>query len=500
MSPSKKFKILFITSELFPFVKTGGLADVSASLPLVLTELGHEVRIVVPKYGAIDTRKFKIHDVVRLKGLSTRLNDNDIDFDVKSSFATLNKLKVQIYFIDNLHYFGSRKSLYTDSLTGNDFEDNDERFILFSKSIFSIIQKLGWDIDIIHVHDWQCGLIPVYLKTEFNNDPVINKIKVLYTIHNFEFQGEYPLTSFEKTGLPQQLFDNGDLIHNGKLNFMKGGIKFADSVNTVSSGYRNELLVNDTLSKGLKDLLLEKSDNFFGVLNGVDNKIWNPGNDKFLPKNYNYSEINNKFDNKKILVERFNLVYNPETPVIGVISRLYDYKGIDLIEQILPELMKKDVQFLLLGTGDRKYHKIFDSFSKTYKDKFACYLGFNDELAHLIEAGADIYLMPSKIEPCGLNQMYSMIYGTVPVVRKTGGLADTVVDFDIKTGKGTGFVFEDYSKEALSGALSRALELFKNKKAWDTMIKTGMKIDFSWQVSAKKYIELYRNVLHNDSK
>jgi starch synthase len=494
---SKKFKILFVTSEVVPFVKTGGLADVSAALPQMLSELGHEVRIVVPKYGAVDERKFKIHEVVRLKDLHIQIGEKDVVFSLKSCFLPGPKIRVQIYFLDNLEYFGSRNSLYIDPETGKDYPDNDERFILLNRAVFELISKLGWIPDIIHCNDWQCGLIPAYLKSLYKDNPLFANFNTLFTIHNLEYQGEFPKSTFAKTGLPEDLNSNRGLLIDGKINFMKTGLLFADVINTVSENYANEIRSDEQLGSGLKNVLAKRKDDLYGIINGIDTQIWNPEKDNHLSKKYSMKNLEGKVVNKKALAEKFGFKFDENIPVIGVISRLFDSKGMDLIAEIFPELMKLDLQIVLLGTGDRKYHQFFEKMSQKYRNKFACYLGFNDELAHLIEAGSDIFLMPSRYEPCGLNQMYSLVYGTVPLVRETGGLADTVSRFNEKTGEGNGFVFKKYEGEALLKELNHALKLFKDKKTWIKIIKNGMKSDFSWNSSAKKYIELYKTVLNN---
>ncbi len=495
--PSKKYKILFVTSEVVPFVKTGGLADVSAALPQTLAELGHEVRIVVPKYGAIDDRKFKIHEVVRLKDLQVKIGDKDVVFSLKSSFLPGQRIRVQIYFLDNEEYFGSRNSLYADPMTGKDYKDNDERFILLNQAVFQLIQKLGWIPDLIHCNDWQCGLIPAYLKTVYKDEEQFSKFKTLFTIHNLEYQGVFPASSFKKTGLPEELNSPKGIIHQGKLNFMKSGLLYSDVINTVSETYAQEITKDDIFGAGLKSVLAKRKNDLFGIRNGIDIKVWNPEKDKHLPKKYNIKTLENKKENKKALTERFGFQYDENIPVLGIISRLYDSKGMDLIQKIFPDLMKLNIQLILLGTGDKKYHTFFDKMAHKYKDKFACYLGFNDELAHLIEAGADMFLMPSKYEPCGLNQMYSLRYGTVPIVRETGGLADTVERFNEKTEEGNGFMFKKYDAQEFLKEIKRALKVYEDKKVWTKIMKAGMKSDFSWNSSAKKYIDLYKTILSN---
>jgi starch synthase len=497
---AKKYKILFVTSEVVPFVKTGGLADVSAALPQMLAELGHEVRMVVPKYGAVDDRKFKIHEVVRLKDLQVKIGDKEVIFSLKSCFLPGQKVRVQIYFLDNPEYFGSRISLYTDPVSGKDYADNDERFILLSRSVFELISKLGWIPDIIHCNDWQTGLVPAYLKTTFNDEEQFKSFKTLFTIHNMAYQGEFSKQTFVKTGLPNDTSTEKALEHNGKINFMKSGLHFADAINTVSETYANEIRTDEQASAGLKNILSKRKNDLYGIVNGIDTKVWNPEKDKLLPKKYSAKSLEVKLENKQELTEKFGFEYNPQIPIIGMITRLYDTKGLDLVNEAFPELMKMDIQMILLGTGDRKYHTFFDKMASKYPKKFAAYLGFNDELAHLIEAGADIYLMPSLYEPCGLNQMYSLMYGTVPLVRETGGLADTVIRYDEKTGEGNGFVFKKYDSASMIKELKRALKTFEDNKTWIKIMKAGMKSDFSWNASAKKYIDLYKTILNSNSE
>jgi starch synthase len=495
---AKKLKILFVTPEVVPFVKTGGLADVSAALPQMLTELGHEVRIVVPKYGAVDDRKFKIHEVVRLKDLHLQIGDKDVVFSLKSCFLPGQKIRVQIYFLDNHEYFGSRNSLYVDPMTGQDYPDNDERFILLARSVFELISKLGWIPDIIHCNDWQTGFIPAYLKTLFKGIETFSTFKTVFTVHNLAYQGQFPKSIFFKTGFPEELnSEKGVEIYN-KINFMKSGLMFADIINTVSETYANEIRTDDELGAGLKAVLAKRKNDLYGIINGIDTHLWNPDKDKHLPKKYSYKTIEDKVENKKVLAEKFGLNFSETTPIIGIVSRLFDSKGFDLITEAFPELMKMNLQMVLLGNGDRKYHNFFEKAGRKYPDKFASYLGFNDDLAHLIEGGADMLLMPSHYEPCGLNQMYSLVYGTVPIVRETGGLADTVIKYNEKTGEGNGFMFKQYESAAMLKEISRALKVFEDKKTWTKIQKNGMKCDFSWIASAKKYIELYKTILESD--
>ncbi len=497
MPSSKNLKILFVTSEVIPFVKTGGLADVSSSLPQALFEMGHQIRILVPKYGAIDERKYKIHEVVRLKDLSTEVSGKVIDFSLRSSFLVGTRARVQLYFLDNDQYFGSRHSLYSDPISGQDFKDNDERFILLSRSVFELIDRLGWVPDIIHCNDWQTALIPAYLKEKYSDREEFKNIKTIFTIHNLALQGVFPKSSFNKTGLPEELFKNGSIFHNNKFNFLKVGIQYANMVSTVSENYAKEICKTDEISLGLHEPLCSREKDLRGILNGIDTRIWNPEKDKQIAKKFTIKSLENKELNKIALAEKFGFELAENRPVIGMISRLYDFKGFDLIKKSFSELLKLDAHFVLLGTGDRKYHEFFQEQMMKHRDKFSCYLGFDDQLAHLIEAGSDMYLMPSKYEPCGLNQMYSLNYGAIPIVRQTGGLADTVVRFKEKTGEGNGFVFKEYNADDMISEIKRAIKIFNSDKtAWTKLMKNGMKTDFSWQNSAKKYVDLYRKVLN----
>ncbi len=498
MAGKKSLKILFVTSEVIPFMKTGGLADVSAALPKRLLQHGHQVRILAPKYGAIDERKHKIHEVVRLKDLTTNIGKEEVTFSIRSSFLPGQKNRVQVYFLDEQKYFGSRHSLYTDPLLGKDFSDNNERFILLAKSVFGLIKHLGWYPDIIHCNDWQSGLIPVYLKTLYKDDEEIKNIKTLFTIHNIAYQGSFAKSTCKKAGLPEEICTDEKVLHKGKFNFMKAGIVYADAVNTVSKTYAQEIAQDAKLSFGMMEALKNKKSDLHGIVNGIDMNIWNPEKDKLIPQKYSIKKIDKKKVNREALAEKFNGEIDDKTPIIGNISRLYDTKGFDLLKKAFPKLMAMNIRLVILGTGDKKFHHFFEEAAYDYKEKFIFYPGFDDQLAHLIEAGSDIYLMPSKTEPCGLNQMYSMVYGTVPLVHGTGGLKDTVQNFNEKTGEGNGFVFEKYNVSSLVAELKRAISIFANQPdTWLKIMKNGMKQDFSWLKSAKNYIALYNEMLND---
>ncbi len=494
----KNLKILFITSEVAPFVKTGGLGDVSSALPQTLAELGHEVRLVVPKYGAVDERRFKIHEIVRLKDIPLHIGDEIELFSVRSSFLAGLKTKVQIYFFDNQKYFGSRKGLYQDIKTKKDYSDNDERYILFCKGIMEMIKKLGWTPDIIHCNDWQTGLIPAYIKTLYADLELLRNTKTVFTIHNLGFQGLFSKESFQKTGLPESVFTEISMNLGSKISFLKAGLLYSDVLTTVSEKYAEEIRSIDELAGSMKPILQKRKSELVGIVNGIDYNIWNPEIDMLITARYSPKDLEKKYENKSALLEFFKLNDNKDKPVIGTISRLTDQKGIDLIQEAIDKILELDLKYVILGQGDKKYHEFFEKVQKKYPEKFAISFGFDDELAHLIEAGADMYLMPSQFEPCGLTQLYSLKYGTVPIVRYTGGLADTVDKVNGKDYSGTGFVFKKYDSDEMLKEIKHALKMYENKTVWARIMKNGMAKDFSWHSSAKKYIELYKKILKED--
>jgi starch synthase len=490
---NKNLKILFITSEASPFVKTGGLGDVSSALPQTLMELGHEVRLVLPKYGAVDERRFKIHEIVRLKDIPIHLGSEIELVSMRSCFLVGNKTKVQLYFFDNQKYFGSRKGLYQDINTKKDYPDNHERFILYAKGIMEMLKKLGWTPDIIHCNDWQTGLIPAYLKTVYSDLEILKDTKVVFTIHNVEFPGIFPKEVFKLTGLPESVLNEISVEDGSKISFLKAGVVYADAVTTVSEKYAEELCTIDELGGFIKNTLKKRKADFYGIVNGVDYSVWSPETDKYIPVKYNSKDLTGKVENKKALLEYLKLPVELDVPVIGTISRLAEQKGIGLIKDAIEELLDLDVKYVLLGQGEKEYQQFFEKVQKKYPKKFAFYGGFNEELAHLIEAGADMYLMPSKYEPCGLTQLYALKYGTIPIVRYTGGLADAITRINGK--EGTGFVFKKYEVEDMMKEIKRALKLYQDKEVWFKLMKNAMMQDFSWTASGKKYVELYKKLL-----
>ena len=480
-------KIAFASSEIVPFAKTGGLADVSGALPKELANLGNEVKVFMPKYYTINELEFG-HKYDSLIG-ELKISIRGYLHTVHVFYGKLPDSDVDTYFVHYPNYF-HRDKLYTEDW------DEDERFILFSKAVIQIMQKLGWSPDIMHVNDWQTALIPVLLKEHHAWDNLFKNTKTVLTIHNIGYQGRFSLESYKRAELPEHLYENdGPLSHEGDSNFLKAGILYADVINTVSETYAKELLTYE-LGAGMDSYLWKRYDDFYGIVNGVDYNVWNPEIDPRLPYHYTMEDLTGKMENKKELLNKFKISFDEHIPVIGIISRLVSQKGYDIIEDALDELVNLNAQFIILGSGKKEYEEMFKSLANSYPQKVGVHIGYDEDLAHLIEAGADIFLMPSHYEPCGLNQIYSLKYGTVPVVRNTGGLADTVQDWneynEYGQDIGTGFSFNEYSGTALLQSVERAINDFHNKDVWKKIQRNGMTKDYSWKFSAIEYIKLYK--------
>lgn len=487
------FKICYVSSEVVPFAKTGGLADVAGALPVELKDLEQDVRVMMANYKSINERKFVLREVIRLKEVKVNLGNETKIVDGKTAF--LPNSKVHVYFLHIPEYF-DRKDLYVDPATGKDYEDNAERFAFFSMSVLETLKLLFWQPDIIHCNEWQTALIPFYLKTHYKDDEFFKNTRTVLSLHNLAYQGSFSLNKAAKIGIDSQFVKkDGEFEHYGSLNLLKGGILFSDVLNTVSEKYAEEITTDPEYGAGFEKILSLRRDDIYGILNGVDYSNWNPETDNLIPKNYSIDSLHNKEKNKIALCNQNNLPFDEKIPLIGIISRLADQKGFDLIAEVVNDIFSLDIQFVLLGTGDPKYHKLFEKLAKKYPKKLAVNLRFDNKLAHLIEAGADMFLMPSKYEPCGLNQLYSLKYGTVPVVRETGGLADTIQDFDQKNGTGNGFTFKNYNSQELLETIKRALQIFPEKKLWHKIQITGMKQDYSWLQSARKYLDLYEKAM-----
>lgn len=491
---AKPLNILFVSSEVDPFAKTGGLADVSSALPQTIKELEHEIRVIMPRYGSINERKARLHQMIRLIDIAIPIGKKTFPLTVKSSFLANNQVKVQVYFVDNPDLFG-RTGLYVHPETKKDYHDNDERFFFFDKAVLELLKHLGWQPDIIHCNDWQTGLIPAYLKTIYRDDPFYAETRTVLTVHNMAYQGVFPRSSFAKTGLPTELLSEEGIEAYGNINLLKAGLVFSDAITTVSEKYAEEIRSSDEYGCGLQDIVRKRQKDLHGIVNGIDYSIWDPSVDQLIPHRFDSRSIDLKAEDKKELLRDMGLPYDERTPVVGIISRLADQKGFDLIGEVLDDLMAIGVQFVILGTGEKRYHDLFEKAHKKYPTKIAVSLTFNNDLAHLIEAGSDMFLMPSRYEPCGLNQLYSLRYGTVPIVRATGGLDDTIDDYTPSTGEGTGFKFKNYNSRDMLHAVQRAVQAYSDHAAWRKLMRSGMAKDFSWETSARKYIQLYRNLV-----
>lgn len=482
----RSLRIAYITSEVVPYSKTGGLADVSAALPQALAEQGHEVLVFTPRYKSIDVVAQKLRQVEAVRRVAIEIGGKSYKFNLLTNGAK----QAPVYFVDCAKLY-EREALYVDPDTGLDYPDNDIRFIFFCRAVLRSLELLDFAPDVLHAHDWQAALAPVLLKAEPRE--FFADTRSMLTIHNLGYHGLFPAEQGAYLDLPESLFQAmGPLEFWGKVNFLKGGLHFADILTTVSETYAKEIQTTDEYGCGLEGVLRDNADKLHGVVNGVDYEIWSPEKDSLIAHNYSLASLAEKSINKRQLLKAAGFAApDLKRPLIGVISRLADQKGFDLIAEITADLFAEDIYFVLLGTGDQKYHQLFTALGTNYPDKLKAYLTFDNRLAHQIEAGADMFLMPSRYEPCGLNQLYSLRYGTVPIARKTGGLADTIVDYDDDRRKSTGFLFEKYEPKALLGAVQRALKLYRNKRSWSALMKRGMKQDFSWTKSARRYQELY---------
>jgi starch synthase len=491
MPAASPLNILFVSSEAVPFAKTGGLADVAGALPREMARLGHDVRLALPRYGAIDGAAHGLKEWGRL-AVPTAAG-------VVSAVVEEGRLPgsgVQVFAIGHEPLFG-RQGLYGEA--GADYPDNLERFAFFCRAVMELALAFAkvsrWMPEVLHAHDWQAALSIVYRKSLYAKRPEFKKLGTLLTVHNLGYQGLFPAAAFPKTGLGPELFTPKTLEFYGQVNLLKGGLVFADLLTTVSPTYSREIQTQE-FGFGLEGVLRERQDRLSGVVNGIDTETWNPAGDPHLKARYSASDLAGKRACKEALQRELALPVR-DVPLLAVISRFTPQKGLDLVAAVLPELMRLDVQVALLGTGDPSLELQFQSLRMRYPDRIGVRIGFDDALAHAIEAGADLFLMPSRYEPCGLSQLYSLRYGTVPVVRKTGGLADTVVAYTPQTaaeGRATGFAFTDATPEALLTTILLALRVYANRTEWLSLMQAGMATDVSWGRSAEAYITLYRRL------
>jgi len=480
--------IVMLAGEAAPLAKTGGLGDVLGSLPPELEKLGFKISVVIPRYRTIDLDRYGFERVREF---------DSFPFDVhRSDQAGPNLIT---YLIGNDDFFG-RDGIYVDPATGLDFSDQADRWIFFQRSAMEFVSRLS-RVDILHCHDHQVGLIPAYLQRMYRHIPTLSRAGTVFTIHNMGYQGVFPTATILRAGFNiSDTYSMSPFEFYGQANFMKAAIVFSDTVTTVSETYAAEIQQSSEFGYGLEGVLRARPEPPIGILNGIDYEIWNPSRDPFLAAEFGVSDISGKRTNKEMLFREFGLdPASIEYPLLAMISRMDVQKGFDLAAAVLDELLSRDLCFVALGSGNKEIERELNSIVRRYPGRAGLRLGYDNELAHGIEAGSDIFLMPSKYEPCGLNQMYSMRYGTIPVVRATGGLADTVQEFNAATGQGTGFRFVRYDPAAFREAIDRALVCFTDRPAWERMMRNGMSADFSWSRSALRYAGVYEDVKRRHS-
>lgn len=479
--------ILIVASEAHPFIKTGGLGDVIGALPVALNDLGADVRVVIPNYRDI---KKEIKENLKY------IDNFTVNVGWRNQYCGILEYEhegVKFYLLDNEYYF-NRGGLYG-------YYDDGEKFAFFDRAVLEFVKHIDWVPDILHCNDWQTGMVPVLLKLEYSKEEKFKNMKTMFSIHNLFFKGMFdPKVLPELFGYDYESFNNGSLEHYGAVSFLKGGINYADKVTTVSKSYAEEIKTPE-YGEQLEGLLRYRSSALEGIVNGIDYKEYNPEEDKYIYSTYSVNDLENKKINKEELQKELGLTVNKDVPMIGLVSRLTHQKGCDLIINILEELLKEDIQVVVLGTGDYMYEESFKSFQGRHPNKISANIKFSNELAHKIYAASDMFLMPSLFEPCGLGQLIALRYGSIPIVRETGGLKDTVTPYNEYDETGNGFGFKNYRFEELLNIIKYALKIYENKDKWNNIVRQAMSADNSWEKSAKEYIEIYNKLItNNDNK
>jgi len=480
-------RVCFVCSEAAPFAKTGGLADVSGALTKYLHRAGHDVRLFMPFYKQISRGTLEVRPVEALQHVPVELGPHRYEFSVTE--ARLPGSTAFVFLVECPVLF-ERPMLYTFDV------DEHLRFLLLTRAAFECCQRMAWSPQILHCHDWHTAFGPLYLKSVYGWDNLFKATRSVVTIHNIGYQGVFSASAIADLGLGDKTY----LLHqedlrNGRINALKHGVMYADAITTVSPTYANEICT-DEYGMGLQDVLRERAASLTGILNGVDYDEWDPRHDPYIPIHFTPENLDSKAELKRQFFQRMKLQPDPKTPLVGIVSRLASQKGIELLFDTLPRVLaSREMAFVGLGSGDAPYEEFFATLAQDFPGRVVFHRGYSDELAHWIEAASDIFLMPSLYEPCGLNQMYSMRYGTVPVVRKTGGLADSVHHYNPATGRGTGLVFKEFSAPALTQALGAALDLYAQPAHWSRLVRNGMAEDFSWDKQGAKYVALYKRLL-----
>lgn len=488
-------RVLIASSEAVPFSKTGGLADVASALAAALHQRGTDVSLFVPKHRIAPGKTVpETHD----SGLKFTVPVGKQNIEATVEWTTLPGSSTRVFFIDQPDYF-DRPGLYGE---GADYKDNCARFVFFSRAVLEAARQLVLRPQVIHCNDWQTGLIPAFLDAEYRGTPGFENVASIFTIHNLAYQGQFWHHDMPLTGLDWEYFNWEQLESYGKLNLLKAGITMCDRITTVSPTYAKEIQTEE-YGNGLEGVLQHRAHRLSGILNGIDTVVWNPATDRLLSDNFDVSSfLDGKPKCKRVLQDEFDLPQRADVPLIGMVSRMSTQKGFDIIEQAALRFLQHDLQLCILGTGDAYCEDMCRRLAEHYPERVGVRLQFSEQVAHRIEAGSDVFLMPSRYEPCGLNQMYSLAYGTLPLVRATGGLADSVVDAtpaNIKSRTATGFAFTEYSAEALADTFDRMVELFADKASWNQMVTTGMQQDWSWDRSAAEYESVYRQAIRDRS-
>lgn len=480
-------KILYVVAECVPFAKAGGVADVAGALPAVLKKRGYDIKIFMPLHGMVNQEKLEIERVA--EGFYDKVGYKKYKFDIYKSTSYEG---VEVYFVHNHKLFGSRKGVYG-------YDDDNLRFYLFDRMVLQAIKYFNWDLDVIHCNDWHTGLIPYFLRYDDDYSD-LDGVATLYTIHNLSYQkavvSEYDQRYGQDSG---EEYIEPTLSSIRRANFARRAIMNADMINAVSEQYAQEILTEE-FGMGLEKLLNRRKKKLWGILNGIDYFKFDPATDEYLKVNYDVDDLDEKYENKVFLQKNFGLPQKKDVPLFGVVSRLVGHKGFDLMSRVVKVLLKMPIQMVVVGSGEKQYMKLFENLAKKHPKKLAAHLEFSEEVASWIFAGSDMFLMPSKFEPCGLTQLIALRYGSVPIVHEVGGLRDTIVDFDVVTKRGNGFVFVNYHELNFYGAIIRSLEHYKNKDVWRPLVANIMNERFSWEKSVDEYEKIYKKAVEKVGK
>jgi starch synthase len=479
-------KVLMVFPEIYPFARTCNVGDVGGGLPKALKDLGHDVRVITPQYRITNERKYVLRDVIRLQNIEVPMGKKTLRIHVKSAFIPHSK--VQVYFIHYKPYF-FREGIYTNPKDGKDYTDNDKRFVLFSKGVLETLAKLQWQPDVIHCHDWQSGLIPFLLKTVHHDNPFFSKTRSLLTVHNFDRQGIFTPECIDVLNLDGSTDAPVRAISRGKeCSFLKAGLVYADALSTVSPHYAQEVQSSEF---GMLDVLKNRKDTLHGIVHGIDTNIWDPERDSLLPSNYSSSEMAGKTENKRLLLESVGLPVDEDRPLLALCDSSREEKALKMVGEELDRIMALGVLLVIMAGGGSGSLKAFEKKAKQFKDRLVVRPRGDEKMEHMLLAGADMIVLPARMEPCEVTQLCSLRYGTIPIALESGGMADTVQPFSKETGKGTGFLFKETRGKAFMKSLKQALSLYRDKKSWVRIVRNAIRTDVSWESSARKYVKLY---------